>query len=101
MEHKFPLESFHRENGTTFSEVPLIPEISSGTNQKVVSIYILIRIFWLTENVHGLYSNYRTKLSTNEYTRNLLVMVQKLTALLLPTLANYNKKTAFDHNLKL
>jgi len=27
MEHKFPLASFHRENGTTFSEVPLFPEI--------------------------------------------------------------------------
>jgi len=26
MEHKFPLGSFHRENGTTVSEVPFIPE---------------------------------------------------------------------------
>ena len=26
MAHKFPLGSFHRENGTTFSEIPFIPE---------------------------------------------------------------------------
>jgi len=26
MEHKFPLGSFHRENGTTFLEIPFIPE---------------------------------------------------------------------------
>ena len=26
MEHKFPLGSFHRENGTTLSEIPFIPE---------------------------------------------------------------------------
>jgi len=26
MEHKFPLGNFHRENGTTFSEIPFIPE---------------------------------------------------------------------------
>ena len=27
MEHKFPLGSFHRENGTTFSGIPFSPEI--------------------------------------------------------------------------
>ena len=27
MEHKFPLGSFHRENGTTFSGIPFFPEI--------------------------------------------------------------------------
>ena len=27
MKHKFPLGSFHPENGTTFSEVPLFPEM--------------------------------------------------------------------------
>ena len=27
MEHKFPLGSLHRENGTTFSEIPFVPEI--------------------------------------------------------------------------
>jgi len=26
MEHKFPLGSFHRENGTAFSEILFIPE---------------------------------------------------------------------------
>ena len=27
MEQKFPVGSFHRENGTTFSEIPLFQEI--------------------------------------------------------------------------
>ena len=36
MEHKFPLGSFRRENGTTFSEVPLFPEIFQWDKPKVV-----------------------------------------------------------------
>ena len=34
MEHKFPLGSFHRENGTTFSEVPLFPGIFQWNKPK-------------------------------------------------------------------
>jgi len=36
IDHEFPLGSFHRENGITFSGIPFIPENSSATNQKVV-----------------------------------------------------------------
>ena len=35
-EQKFPLGSFHRVNGTTFSEVLLFPEIFQWDKQKVV-----------------------------------------------------------------
>ena len=34
MEHKFLLGSFHRENGTTFSGIPLFPEIFQWNEPK-------------------------------------------------------------------
>ena len=34
MEHKFPLGSFHRENGTTFSGIPFFPEIFQWNEPK-------------------------------------------------------------------
>ena len=34
MEHRFLSENFHRENGTTFSEVPLFPEIFQWNKPK-------------------------------------------------------------------
>ena len=34
MEHKFLLGSFHRENGTTFSGIPLFPEIFQWNEAK-------------------------------------------------------------------
>ena len=35
-----------RKNRTTFSDVPLLPEIFSGTTQKVVCQLLSKRIFW-------------------------------------------------------
>jgi len=40
MEHKFPLGSFHQENGATFSEIPFIPENFQWNEKKSCSIYI-------------------------------------------------------------
>ena len=34
MEQKFPLGSFHRENGTTFSGIPFFPEIFQWNEPK-------------------------------------------------------------------
>ena len=34
MEHKFPLGSFHQENGTTFSGIPFFPEIFQSNEPK-------------------------------------------------------------------
>jgi len=36
IEHKFPLGSFHRENGTTLSGIPFIPENFQWNKPKVV-----------------------------------------------------------------
>ena len=45
MEHKFPLGSFQRENGTTFSGIPFIREnFQWNEPEKLRSIYILIEI---------------------------------------------------------
>ena len=43
---KFRLEYSVRKNRTTFSDVPLLPEIFSGTTQKVVRHLLSKRIFW-------------------------------------------------------
>ena len=43
---KFRLEYSVRKNRTTFSDVPLLPEIFSGTTQKVVCQLLSKRIFW-------------------------------------------------------
>ena len=39
MEHTFPSESFQRENRTTFSEVPLIPEIFQWNEPKTCVLF--------------------------------------------------------------
>ena len=43
---KFRLEYSVQKNRTTFSDVPLLPEIFSGTTQKVVRHLLSKRIFW-------------------------------------------------------
>ena len=43
---KFRLEYSVRKNRTTFSDVSLLPEIFSGTTQKVVRHLLSKRIFW-------------------------------------------------------